>query len=285
MSFLRLFQARRWCGLLALLLSACGGGSLGVVPTITASTARVSLETARWMPAADETYQIQYTGKLDLRIPAQIYDLDGFDTPASVVATLHSMHRRAICYIDVGTWENWRLDAKKFPKSVLGEPVSGWPGEKWLDIRQMTILAPIMSKRFDLCKQKGFDGIDPDNIDGYTNDTGFTLTGAEQLTYDTWVAKAAHARGLAVDQKNDNSQVTQLAKVFDFAVLEQCYAQGWCNQFAVYTKSNRLVVDVEYGLTKQRFLTKACANAARYDETAILKKLALDAWVVTCSKG
>ncbi|MBV8197773.1 MAG: endo alpha-1,4 polygalactosaminidase, partial [Candidatus Eremiobacteraeota bacterium] len=195
--------------LVALPASGCGGGAPSL-PSPTASFQRDG-GAARWIPAADESYQIQYTGKLDLRVPAAIYDLDGFDTPVSVVTQLHSRKRRAICYMDAGTWENWRPDAKMFPKKVLGEPVSHWPGERWLDVRQTAILDPIMGKRLDICKEKGFDGVDPDNIDGYTNDTGFPLTAAEQLTYDTWIAKAAHQRGLTVDQKNDNGQVKELS--------------------------------------------------------------------------
>ncbi|MBV9264505.1 MAG: endo alpha-1,4 polygalactosaminidase [Candidatus Eremiobacteraeota bacterium] len=280
-------RLRAFCGLqlcLALLLAAGCGNAARPLPALTASRPQ-GAPAYRWVPSADASYQIQYTGKLDMRVAAQIYDLDGFDTPPSVVSKLHALKRRAICYVDAGTWENWRPDAKDFPKKLLGEPVSHWPGERWLDVRQTAILEPIMSKRLDLCKQKGFDGVDPDNIDGYTNDTGFSISGAQQLAYDLWLASAAHARGLAVAQKNDNGQVAQLSKAFDFAVVEQCYAQGWCKQFALYTKSGRLVVDVEYGLSEQTFLTKTCASDARYDETAILKKLQLTAWVVTCSKG
>jgi hypothetical protein len=192
-----------------------------------------------------------------------------------------------MCYIDVGTWESWRPDAGKFPKSVLGLPDGHWKGERWLDIRQTSILEPIMAHRLDLCKSKGFDGVDPDNLDGYQNKTGFPLTYAEQLTYDTWVATAAHARGLTADQKGDNGQVKDLVKVFDFAVVEQCFAQGWCKQFTLYTQNNRLVVDVEYNnqVTQSRFLNKTCPSDARYDETAILKKLELTAWIVTCPAG
>lgn len=237
---------------------------------------------ARWIPTAGETYQIQYDGKLDLKYDAQIFDLDMFDTPASVVAALHGMGRRVMCYVDVGTWEKWRPDAGKFPKSVLGNKDGHWPGERWLDIRQTSILEPIMASRLDLCKKKGFDGVDPDNLDGYQNNTGFPLTYAEQLTYDSWVAKAAHDRGLTADQKGDNGQVKDLVKVFDFAVVEQCFAQGWCHQFDVYTKANRLVVDVEYYHDPSRFLDNNCPEAAKNHDTAMLKKLELTAWILTC---
>jgi hypothetical protein len=269
--------------LLTLLLSACGRGSVTpAAPSAAAIGASAVRAGARWIPAPGESYQIQYDGRLDLKVPAGIYDLDMFDTPTKIVAKLHAMNRHVMCYVDVGTWENWRPDAKEFPKSVLGHRDGHWKGERWLDIRQTAILEPIMSRRLDLCKKKGFDGVDPDNLDGYQNRTGFPLTYREQLTYDTWVAKAAHARGLTADEKGDNGQVKDLVKVFDFAVLEQCFAQGWCNQFAVYTKSNRLVVDVEYFHDRTRFRDKTCPDTGKYNETAILKRLELTAWILTC---
>ena len=61
-----------------------------------------------------------------------------------------------ICYIDVGTAENWRSDYSSFPASVMGSS-NGWPGERWLDIRQLAVLEPIMTARFQMCREKGFD--------------------------------------------------------------------------------------------------------------------------------
>ena len=105
-----------------------------------------------------------------------MYDLDMFETDTSMVESLHSQGRMAVCYISVGSWEDWRPDKDQFASSVLGSKYEGWPGERWLDIRQLNALAPIIQTRFDECKAKGFDGIEPDNIDGYLNDTGFPLT-------------------------------------------------------------------------------------------------------------
>jgi hypothetical protein len=268
--------------LAALLLSAatgCAGG--GTAPGNPALPLRAASH-VRWIPAAGISYQIQYAGSFDPRVKAGVYDLDGFDTKASTVAAIHARGLHAVCYVDVGTWENWRPDASKFPASVLGKPDAGWAGERWLDIRQTSVLEPIMAARFAMCASKGFDAVDPDNLDGYTNDTGFPLTGREQLVYDRWVAAAVHRLGLAVAQKNDPGQIAQLSNDFDFAVVEQCSVQGWCKQFAPYTARHRLVVDVEYGISQARFRSKTCSADAALHETAILKRLALGAWIVTC---
>ena len=264
----------------AALLAACAGPT--GLPQAPSASPEAFTHHARWIPAAGDSYQIQYSGKLDTGVAAGIYDLDMFDTPAAVVAKLHGMGRRVVCYVDVGTWENWRPDAKEFPKRVLGNKDGHWKGERWLDVRATSVLEPIMAHRLDLCKKKGFDGVDPDNLDGYQNNTGFPLTYREQLIYDSWVAKAAHDRGLTAAQKGDDGQVGDLVKVFDFAVVEQCFAQGWCKKFDLYTNANRLVVDVEYYKNENRFLQKNCPEAAQNHDTAILKKLQLTAWLVTC---
>jgi hypothetical protein len=46
--------------------------------------------------------------------------------------------------------------------------MDGWPKEKWVDIRSVHVRT-IMSKRIELAAQKGFDAIDPDNVDGYVS--------------------------------------------------------------------------------------------------------------------
>jgi hypothetical protein len=44
--------------------------------------------------------------------------------------------------VNAGAWERFRRD-KDFPDSVLGRALDGWPGERWVDIRRMGVLAPI----------------------------------------------------------------------------------------------------------------------------------------------
>src|SRR4051794_39669821 len=144
-----------------------------------------------WHPRPGTTWQWQLTGKVDLSVRARMYDVDLFDTPGSVVRALHARHRKAVCYLSAGSYENWRPDAGAFPAEVLGRPLDGWPGERWLDIRRLDVLGPIMRARLDACRAKGFDGVEPDNVDGYANDSGFPLTGADQLRYDRFLARAA----------------------------------------------------------------------------------------------
>ena len=194
-----------------------------VVPyvLVTASAAGI------WHPTSEASisWNWQLQGTVPTNTNVQMFDIDGFDNSAATVAALHARGTIAVCYIDVGTWENWRSDAAQFPASVLGSS-NGWPGEKWLDIRQLSILEPIMTARMQMCVTKGFDALEPDNIDGYTNGTGKPLTAQDQLTYNEWIATEAHALGLSVGLKNDIDQTAQLAPYFDWALDEQCNQYG-----------------------------------------------------------
>jgi hypothetical protein len=233
----------------------------------------------RWVPSASSRFQLVLSNTpsaAQLRGPFNVMELDGFDTPASVVTALHALGKRAVCYIDVGTWENWRSDAKSFPRRVLGKPDQGWPDERWLDIRQQGVLLPIMAARFARCVKKGFDAIDPDNVDGYENTSGFPLTGAEQRSYDRAIASLAHRDGLAVALKSDPDQARALEPKFDFVVQEQCVQYAQCAELAPFVANHKAVFDIEY-TTSLRF----CSSLPSGFE-GLAKHVSLDEWVRWC---
>jgi hypothetical protein len=230
-----------------------------------------------WTPAPGTTWQWQLTGTLDTTVPAAVYDVDGFATTADQVAVLHAQGRKVICYLSVGSWEEWRPDAASFPASVKGKS-NGWPGEKWLDIRRIDILGPIMTARFQMCRDKGFDAIEPDNIDGYTNSSGFPLTASDQATYNRWIADTAHSLGLSVGLKNDVDQIAALQPSFDWALNEQCYQYAECGGYASFVAAGKAVFIAEY----QGSLSTICPKARAAGFSVIKKRLELDAWREAC---
>lgn len=273
-----------WLCTLLLVLAGCGQG-VTTQPVQPAPTQPLPAAThnstapAIWRPPVRASFQWQLSDlPVDMSVDAAIYDVDLFDTTASVVAALHAKGRHVICYIDVGSWENWRPDAKQFPASVIGKSYSGYPDENWLDIRQITILAPIIEARMDQCKAKGFDAIEPDNIDGYENDTGFPLTAQDQLNFNRFLTEQAHARGLSIGLKNDWDQVDGLLASFDWALSEECFYQQQCDALRPFIQAGKAVFDVEYQLDPDQF----CPQATAMQFSALKKHLSLDAYRVAC---
>ncbi len=227
----------------------------------------------RWVPAPSTTWQWQLSGALDLSVPAQMYDVDLVETPAATVDAIHARGARAVCYLSAGSYEKFRPDAGDFPAAVLGKPLEGWPGERWLDVRRRDVLGPIMERRMDLCRDKGFDAVEADNVDGYANRSGFPLRGRDQLAYNRMLARAAHARGLSIGLKNDLDQVAALEPDFDWALNEQCFQYDECGRLAPFTRAGKAVFVAEYELAPSAF----CARAQADGLMAMRKRLDLDA--------
>ena len=235
-----------------------------------------------WHPIPGLTWQWHLSEPpVDTSVDAQVYDIDLFDNDASVVKTLHDQGRKVICYISVGSREDWRPDADQFPPQVLGKDYDGWPGEKWLDIRRIDQLAQIMQARLDLCKAKGFDAVEPDNIEISDNDTGFPITYADQLAYARWLADEVHARGLAIGLKNAADMVTDSLSIFDFAITEDCFDQGWCDQMLPFIAAGKPVFAAEYTDTGVDFQA-ACAWGREHNVSFIQKNRILTAFRIAC---
>jgi len=249
-------------------------------PTVTASQHPI------WIPEIGDSLQWTLSEENpNLSMDVDIYDLDLFDTSPDTIAALHAEGKKVICYISAGSWEDWREDAGMFPEPVIGKDYEGWEGEKWLDIRQIDLLAPIMRARLDLCAEKGFDGVEPDNIDGYANETGFPLTYEDQLRYNRWFSEEAHRRGLSIGLKNDDEQVEDLLSEFDWALVEDCFADEFCEAFLPFIHDGKAVFDAEYtdSIDLDTFLREVCSPENPASEfTFILKNRNLDDYLAQC---
>ncbi len=232
-----------------------------------------------WSPSPGTSWQWQLTETIDTSIDASMYDIDLFEAPEKVIAELHVASRTVICYFSAGSREDWRPDADDFPAVAIGNKLDNWPGERWIDIRNQTV-RDIMKSRLDLAAQKKCDGVEPDNVDGYTNDPGFDFTYSDQLDFNRFLAKEAHARGLSVGLKNDLDQVNDLVGDFDWALNEECFSYGECDMLAPFIDAGKAVFQVEYG--DESLAESICPKAESLDFDTLIKKLELDAWRVSC---
>lgn len=141
----------------------------------------------RWQPPANSLLSIIFTN-VPKQLPdllavvgeADLVELDAFDAKADTITALHNRGLKVLCYVNFGALETWRADAAQFPPEVLGSAYNGWPNEYWLDIRRTDVLLPLLAARITMARDKGCDGIDSDNLNGYEHASGFPLTRADQ---------------------------------------------------------------------------------------------------------
>jgi hypothetical protein len=248
------------------------------MPATTAtSTTAPPTDITRWVPAQDVRWQWVLDHTLDLddaddmgtawladdgqsADAPSVFDIDGFATEARTVTALHDLGAKAICYIEVGGWEEYRDDSGEFPPAAMGEPVDGYPAERYLDIRSPEVLRIVLA-RIDMCAAKGFDAVEPDLDDTFSENTGFALTQQDSVDFNATLAAHAHELGMSIALKNGDEPAfaEAMQPLVDFALVEQCFEFDSCDSYASFTEAGKAVFEVEYNLEPEQFCPKARA--------------------------
>lgn len=196
------------------------------------------------LPPERSTFYWQLDGAAPTNRSEQVYDIDGFENNKSVFDTLKNNDKYVIAYFSAGSWEEWRPDANSFPSAVIGSEMDDW-GERWIDIRNISAIKPIMEARADIALGKGADAIEWDNIDAFQNSPGFSITSADQQAYNKMLADITHERGMAVIYKNA-ALSGELEPYFDGLLIEEAYEWNETNAFIPYRNAGKAVWAIEY---------------------------------------
>jgi hypothetical protein len=216
-----------------------------------------------WHPHPPTSWQWQLEGTIDTSFDVAMYDIDLIEG-ATVIDQLHADGRIVLCYFSAGSYEPGRPDSGDFPAQSLGNVLDGWPDERWLDTRSAAV-RQIMRARLDRAVASHCDGVEPDNVDGFQNNSGFPLTASTQLDYNRFLATEAHTRKLSVGLKNDIDQAMELVGDFDWALNEQCFQFDECDKLAPFIDADKAVFQVEYGSATLAQTVCPKANAANFD--------------------
>ncbi|MGD0381403.1 MAG: endo alpha-1,4 polygalactosaminidase [Acidimicrobiales bacterium] len=198
------------------------------------------------------------------RAPAPvIYDIDAIINPASTVSALHAMGKHVVCYIEVGAAGNYYSAAQEgiattyyqqFQEAgLLGSKVAGYP-EYYLNIRSPVTVSIIESMIERQCSAKGFDAVETDIDEEYTDVGG--LTKADEESYMTTLASYMHGLGLGWWIKNPDdtgdSYATDMYPLADAVLTEQCNQYSTCGALAAYM-GNKAVFNAEYRSKTKKF--------------------------------
>ena len=285
-----------FAGILVILAIALGVGlgvGLNQSSSSTSSTPTPSptpnetVPTSIWKPTAGTSWQIVLDYPLnDTSLNVSVYDIDLFDNPVSTIESLHAEGRKALCYFSAGSYEDWRADADEFTRQDYGKPLDGWDGEWWLNTSSPNVRR-IMTQRLRLAASKGCDGVDPDNVDGYDNDTGLDLTTSDAIDYLSFLAQEAHGLNLAIGLKNAASIVNNTIGFLEWEVNEQCVQYEECQAFQPFISQNKPVFHIEYPDGEGNNISPAtkneiCGNPTAEGFSTLLKDLDLTDFVEEC---
>jgi len=282
---------------LLICLAACGGsggetaaddGGTALADTTAEDATRSEVAAGTWWrPAVGASGHIQLQGDIDTSHDVDLYDLDLFDPPDSVFAAIHARGARLVCYFSAGSREDWRMDAGEFPAAAIGKAMAGWPGEMWLDIRSAAVRS-VLERRLDHAVLRGCDGVDPDNINAWQNDSGFPLTKADTRDFLGWLAAESHARGLAVGLKNGNELALEVEPDFEWELNEECLAFDECDLLTPFVDAGKPVFHIEYvdrEADGPALQASVCASPKRRGFSTLIKTWELTDWGLSCPAG
>ncbi|MCX5064062.1 endo alpha-1,4 polygalactosaminidase [Streptomyces sp. NBC_00452] len=233
------------CVLLAAALSACGssGGE-------SAGTSKRSAELQ--LPPRHAGFDYQIGGAYPPPPGTRVVSRDRTASPAPGLYN--------VCYVNA--FQSQPDERTSWPSDLLlrdGQGkvvVDGDWGEALLDIRtpaKRQRVAARVNRWIDGCAAKGFDAVEPDNYDSYTR-SRHLLTADDATAFVTLLSRHAHARHLAIGQKN-TVELAGLRKRtgLDFAVAEECAEHDECGAYAKAFDDRVLVIEYsDTGLRKAR---------------------------------
>ncbi|MFG2222469.1 endo alpha-1,4 polygalactosaminidase [Streptomyces sp. NPDC048644] len=129
-------------------------------------------------------------------------------------------------------------------------------GEAMLDVRtdaKRKLIAAKVNSWTDTCAGKGFDAVEPDNLD--TFDRTDLISEDDAKTFVRLLADHAHDKGLAIAQKNASGLSADHKETgLDFAVAEECGEWNECGDYAKGFGDHVIVIEYE-----EKYLKKTCA--------------------------
>lgn len=196
------------------------------------------------LPPVDAMLDYQLGGAYPLPTGVTIVSRDRTATPAGVYD---------VCYVngfqiqpdEEAFWTTEHPDL--ILRDASGDPVidADWD-EMLIDVgtpEKRAAVAAIVGGWIDGCADAGFDAIEIDNLDSFSR-SGGRLDEDDAVAAMRLFADRAHARGLAIAQKNSAELVPRRAEMgTDFVVAEECNRYSECDVYTAAYGDHVLVIE------------------------------------------
>lgn len=177
-----------------------------------------------------------------------------------IISDISSAGSTTIGYLSIGSAEKFRDDYDLL-KPLAPKKMSGW-NEYWLDLNRYEEILPIMKKRLDEIKKKGFGGVYFDNFDVHGN---YDRVSQEINEYYA-LQLVNYSREIGLTYVGANNGLKMLANIgshFDFHINESCFVYNECHYFDKMVELNHPVFHLEY---KRRNCKPYPGHSVRYLE-------------------
>lgn len=243
---------------------------------------------SHWVPKGKLDWTIDYSSALaDGRLDVEAHDAYVLTLP--VVAKARgkpiselrcTAKKKLICYTNCGAYEkdHWNEEIiDPVRGELIGAQMSGYPEERWLDIRRLDVMRRLIGDKFTKAASLGCDAMLCDNVEAWTTGTdgqdekavrlyreqgldalkafaaenvkartGFEISYDDQIAYNRMLSEEAHSRCMGIGLLNDVFQIPDLADDFDFALNEQCHHCGWCDLYQPFVGADKPVLHLEF---------------------------------------
>lgn len=253
-----------------------------ITPTTTPTITPTDPPAGFWQPPVNDEFQWYLNGEINVSSATDmgtgvtayngdtppgtnptIYDIDGIENSAADVAQLHSLGAKVVCYVEIGTAGNYYSAAQEgigtsyydqlSAAGDLGNTLAGYP-ERFVNINAPSAVAIVESMIQQQCAAKGFDGVETDlDETGGSNEgsTGFSISLAQNETYDETIATFIHDLGLAWFSKDltdtDNASFVDTLEPYAQAIIdEQASQYQTVGLDGVFVAAGKPVFDAEY---------------------------------------
>ncbi|MET8556631.1 endo alpha-1,4 polygalactosaminidase [Streptomyces sp. NPDC004959] len=245
-------------------LSLAAIGTAALMASLATPSAASAASAEVTLPPAHAGFDYQIGGAYTPPAGVDVVSRDHSDSPAA--------GKYNICYVNAfqaqpGAEGDW--DSDLLLRDDDGEIVydDGW-GEALLDVRTAAKQQRVASKinaLIDTCASKGFNAVEPDNYDSYSRSDKL-LTKGQAQAYIKLLSAHAHAKGLAIAQKNTSELAgNRVANGLDFAIAEECGTWDECGDYTDAFDDHVIVIEYTAG-----GLSKACSGWG--DELSIVRR-------------
>lgn len=260
----------------------------GVIDSIVLGDGEAPVVSGSWPRfTPDTSWTWQLFGDTNTNYEVDVYVLDMFQQlEGNVIETLKAQNKQVICYFSAGTYEPWRPDVALFANVPMGNPHYAYESEIWLDVTSPET-AKVMANRMDMAVALGCDGVELDNVDGFSDpNNGANITQETELAYQRLLANEAHKRNLAVALKNSVETIPDVAEYFDMAINEVCMVWNECGTYQAIIDAGKPVFHVEYDqvyVDDSAARATMCAQSAELNmRTLVLPKLLDGSFRISC---